>query len=240
MKYAGIVLQVIIGAFAAYLLLCIVSALFVNTKKEYCTNSRYYRFLLNSSTAIGLCILRVKIHVTGREMVPADRRFVLVSNHRSNYDPIVTWRAFAKYDLAFISKASNFNVPMWGRLIRRCGFLSIDRSSPRSSVETINKAAGMINDGIVSIGVYPEGTRSKDCRLLPFHNGVFLIAEKTKAPVVVMALRGTEQIHKRCVFRRTHVYLDVLDVITPEELEGKMTHEIGERVRRDLEDFLEV
>ena len=77
----------------------------------------------------------------------------------------------------------------------------------------------MINDGIVSIGVYPEGTRSKDCRLLPFHNGVFLIAEKTKAPVVVMALRGTEQIHKRCVFRRTHVYLDVLDVITPGELE---------------------
>ena len=129
---------------------------------------------------------------------------------------------------------------MWGRLIRRCGFLSIDRSSPRSSVETLNRAAGMIENGVVSVGIYPEGTRSKTSRLLPFHNGVFLVAEKSKAPIVVIAVRGTEQIHKRCVFRRTHVYIDVLDVIAPEEYEGKMTGEIGARVRRDLEDFLEV
>ena len=240
MKYVLIGLLCIVGAFFAYLLLCIISALFVDPKKEYGTNSRYYRFLLNSSTFIGFCILHVKVHVTGGEKIPTDRRFMLVSNHRSNYDPIVTWKAFPSYDIAFISKASNFGVPMWGRLIRRCGFLSIDRSSPRSSVETLNRAAGMIENGVVSVGIYPEGTRSKTCRLLPFHNGVFLVAEKSKAPIVVIAVRGTEQIHKRCVFRRTHVYIDVLDVIAPEEYEGKMTGEIGARVRRDLEDFLEV
>lgn len=240
MKFVGIVLLCIAGAFLAYLILCNVSALFVDPKKEYGTNSKYYRFLLNSSTALGLFVLRVKIHVTGAEKLPEDRRFILVSNHRSNYDPIVTWRAFAKYDLAFISKASNFKVPMWGRLIRRCGFLSIDRSSPRSSLKTLGRAAEMVKSGVVSIGLYPEGTRSKTCELLPFHNGVFLAAEKAEAPVVVMAVRGTEKIHKRYIRHRTDVYIDILDVIGPEEYRGLRTNEIGERVRRELEDFLEV
>lgn len=237
MKYVGIALLSLLGLFFAYILLLIVSALFVSRKKEYGTNNRYYRFLLNSSTAIGLPILGVKVILTGEEKIPKDKRFLLVSNHRSCYDPIVTWRALAKYDVAFISKASNFKVPVWGQLIKNCAFLPIDRSSPRRSMETLNKAAELIKNDVVSFGIYPEGTRSHTDEMLPFHNGIFVAAEKTKVPIVVMAVRNTDIIHKRVVFRRTKAYLDVIDVITPERYEGLRSSEIGNIVRRDLEDF---
>ena len=238
MKYVGIGLLVIVGLFLAYVLLLIVSACFVNGKKEYGTNSRYYRFLLESSTAVGLCILRVKIHLTGLEKVPKDARFLLVSNHRSNFDPIVTWRAFHGYDIAFVSKSANFKVPVWGRLIRRCGFLSVDRSSARESMKTFNKAAEMVKSGEVSFGIYPEGTRSKNCTLLPFHDGIFTVAHKAECPIVVLAVRGTEQIHKRRVIHRTNVYLDVLDVIPAEKHISMRTGEIGEEVKEMYVNFL--
>ena len=237
MKYVLTVLASVAGIFLLYVLLLAVSAAFVNGKREYGTNSRYYRFLLNSSTNIGLKILRVRVRLTGEEKLP-EGRFLLVSNHRSNYDPIVTWRALAKYDVAFVSKAANFKVPVWGRLIRRCGFLSIDRSSPRSSMETLNKAAEMMKSGEVSFGIYPEGTRSHDCRLLPFHSGIFTAAHKADVPIVVMAVRGTEKIYKQYIRRRTDVYLDVLDVIPPEEHMKMRTGDIGAKVREELESFL--
>jgi len=236
LKYAVIVLLALIGLVLAYILFLVVSALFVNGKKEYGTNSRFYRYLLESSTACGMRLLRVKVHVSGAEMIPQGR-FLLVSNHRSNYDPIVTWHALRGREVAFISKPDNFKVPVFGRFIRRCGFLAIDRSSPRSSVKTLNKAAEMIKNDIVSFGVYPEGTRSKNCELLPFHNGIFAIAQKAGVPIVVLAVRGTEQIHKRFIRHRTDVYLDFIDIIPVSEHKGKRTNDVGERVRGDLENY---
>ena len=93
-----------IGIVALWFLLLYVSGLFIDTSKEYDTNSRYYRFLLNFSTAIGMKVCRIRIKTSGMEKLPQSGRFLLVSNHRSNFDPLITWHIFAKYDLAFISK----------------------------------------------------------------------------------------------------------------------------------------
>jgi len=238
MRYVLIALAVLVGAFAAYCLLIVISSLFVDKKREYGTNSRFYRFLLNSATAIGIHLLRIKVHKSGFENVPSVR-FLVVSNHRSKFDPIVTWYALRKYDIAFISKVENFDVPVFGRVIRKCGFLSIDREHPMNAARTVAKAAEMMKNGIASIGVYPEGTRSKECVLLPFHNGIFSIAKKASAPVVVLAVRGTEKIHRQFIKKRTDVYLDVIRVLDASELEGKRTDDIGQSVRDTFVNFLE-
>ena len=238
LKYVGLALLAALGVILAYVAVLIVSALFVDKNREYGTNSRYYRALLESATAIGFFLLRVKIHAAGLEKLPEGTRFVLASNHRSNYDPLVEWHVLRGRQIAFLSKADNFKVPVFGRLIRRCGFLAIDRSSPRSSMETVCKAAQMIKEDIVSFGLYPEGTRSKECVLLPFHNGIFTLAHKAEVPIVVVALRGTEEIHKRFIRHRTDVYFDLVDVIPAEEHKNMRTNEIGDRVRRGLENIL--
>lgn len=226
----------IVALFLLYVLFMGVCSLLVDPKREYDKDSRFYRALLNFSTAWVLKVLRVRIHVNGIERLPEGEKLLFVCNHRSNYDPIITWYALKPWRLAFISKASNFRIPFFGRIIRKCCFMEIDRENPRNAIRTINKAAGLLERQEVSVGVYPEGTRSRSGELLPFHNGVFKIAQKAQTPIAVLSVTGTEKIHKRTPFRRTDVYLDVLEVLDPDRVKGSKTEIIGATVRQLIEE----
>lgn len=231
MKIAGIVLLIFLCIVVLYIFLLAVSALAVDAKREYRKDSGYYRFLLYLSTAVSMRIVRIHIHATGLEKIPAGGRFVLVSNHRSKFDPIVTWHVLRRYQLAFISKEENFHIPIFGRIIRKCCFMAIDREDPRKALTTINAAAELLKDDEVSIALYPEGTRSRDCKLLPFHNGVFKIAKKAGVPIVVMTVRGTEQVKTNYPWHRTDIYMDICGVISAEDVKAARTNEIGGLVR---------
>lgn len=214
----------------SFILLLLISSLFVNPKGEYTQNSRFYRWLLHTASGAAIKILGIRVHATGMEKVPAHTRFLLVSNHRSNYDPILTWQVFKDYDLAFVSKPENFKIPIFGRIIRKCCFLPIDREDPRKAIVTINKAADYIKADTVSIGIYPEGTRSQEKYMLPFHNGVFKIAKKADVPIVVISVAGTDHIRHR-LFRGVDVWLRVLDVIPAKKVAEAKTAELGDTVR---------
>ena len=225
----------ILGGLLALLILYVlflgVCALLVSPDKTYEKNSPFYRFLLESATAVAIKLLRIRIHVSGMEKIPKDETVLFVSNHRSNFDPLITWNALRPWKIAFVSKPENFKVPFFGRIIRKCCFLPIDRENPRKAIVTINKAAELLKAQEVSVGIYPEGTRSKKCELLPFHNGVFKIAQKAEAPIVVLCITGTQKISKRTPFQHTDVYLDVLDVFPTQGVKETKTEMIGTAVR---------
>jgi 1-acyl-sn-glycerol-3-phosphate acyltransferase len=236
-----IVLYVLGGLFGLALLylafLAVCAYCFVDPKKEYLKNSRFYRRLLYDPTSIALFFARVRIKVTGLEKMP-EGRFVIVSNHRSNFDPIVTWHVLEKYDIAYISKFENFKVPIWGRIIRKCCFLGINRTDAREGLKTIIKAVKLLKEKEVSIGIYPEGTRSKNCRLSEFHAGSFKTAQQAGVPVVVVTVQGTELIHRHFPLKSTTVKLDILDVIPADEVKATKTSELSERVKKIMADNL--
>lgn len=210
-----------------YILVIAVCALLVNPEKEYQKDNRVYRFLLNLTVTVGLKLLRVRVHVSGIGKIPKDTQVLFVSNHRSNFDPIITWYGLKAWKIGFISKPENFKIPFYGRIIRKCCCLPIDRENPRKAIVTVNKASKLLKKQEVSIGVYPEGTRSKTRELLPFHNGVFKIAQKADVPIVILSIVGTERIAKRTPFKPTDVYLDVLEVFPSENTQGIRTETIG-------------
>ena len=224
------VLLVPVGLLLAYVMLIIISSLFVNTKKEYQRESRYFRFLLNSSTWLASKILRIKLHVTGMEKLPKGR-FLMVSNHRSKFDPILSWLVFDKCQIAFISKPENFKVPVYGRIIHRLCFMAIDRENPRNAVKTINRAVDLLNRDVACVAVYPEGTRNFEEGLLPFHNAMFKIAQKANVPVAVVTVRNTYDIQKNYPLHRSHVYVDVVEVLSAEEVKAVKTAALGDKVR---------
>ena len=82
-----------LGSFLAlvvlFLLVVLVSCLFVDPKKLLEKPSGYFRFLLNEFCRIALALGGVHVNVTGLEKVPRKGRFLLVSNHRFAFDPIV-------------------------------------------------------------------------------------------------------------------------------------------------------
>lgn len=220
----------VISVIAVLLLFLTICMLFVSPDKYYEKDSRFYRFLIDLAAAVACWGGRLRLHITGAELLPRDRRILFVGNHVSNYDPIVTWHAFPFAKLSFISKASNFKIPWFGRFIRRCCFMDIDRENPRNAIVTINRAAELLKNQEVSVGVYPEGTRSKSAELLPFHNGVFKIAQKANSDIAVISLTGTQNIHKNYPWRKTDVYVDVLEIISADEIKGVKTDVIGSRV----------
>ena len=225
----------ILGGLLALLLLYVlflgVCALLVLPDKAYEKNNPFYRFLLGSATAMAIKLLRIRIHVSGMEKIPKDTKVLFVSNHRSNFDPLITLHALKKWKIAFVSKPENFKVPFFGRIIRKCCFLPIDRENPRKAIVTINKAAKLLKEQEVSVGIYPEGTRSKTCQLLPFHNGVFKIAQKAEAPIVVLCITGTQKISQKTPFQHTDVHLDVLEVFPAQGVKETKTEMIGTAVR---------
>lgn len=245
MKIFLIILLCVVGAlvlpFLLLFLFLFVCGLFVDTRKQYDRDSRFFRALLDGSTTFILWCLGVRYVVIGTEKFPERGNFLFISNHRSNYDPIVQWTVFKRCKLSFISKKENFRIPMYGRLIHRCCFMPIDRKSPRRAMETVNRAARLLTETENSVGVYPEGKRSKDCRLLPFHAGVLKTAQKAGKPIVVSTIEGTENIFRNIKrFRKTVVTIKILETIDADRVKSLKTSELSEYceslMRKELEE----
>ena len=176
-----------------------------------------------------LTLFGVKIKVTGEDILP-DEPVILVSNHISDFDPMAVL-AVIRRPMIFISKESNFKIPIVGRFIRHTGFLAIDRENPMRAMRTLKRAAEYVKADRVDVGIYPEGTRSKNGELLEFKAGAFLLAKRANAPVVIMTTKGTEGVSKNFMRRRTNVELDFLEVMDVETVNKLSMDEISVYVR---------
>ena len=214
------------------IVICIMSAL-VDDEKPQKTVNRLYMNVLKGSMGIVCAGCRVKVHMTGEEKIP-DGKFLLVGNHTSNFDPLITIWMLRKHDFAFVSKPENLKLPIFGKFMHKCCFLSLDRDNDRAALRTILDAAELIRSDTMCVAIYPEGTRNHGQGLLPFKNGAFKIAQKAKAPIVVLHVKNMEKIAKNAPLKRTDVYMDILDVIPAETVAALKTNELGDMIRERM------
>lgn len=175
-------------------------------KKQYNKPSRFARFLLHNGMNYVNRVCRVKLITVGLDNIPSEP-FLLIGNHKSNFDPMLVAQALANRDIAFVCKKEVMKLPLAGHLMWRNCYLPIDRKDRTQSLTQFNRAAELIASRTTSIGVYPEGTRVNNGELLgEFHHGAFHIAIKTKCPIVIVTMKGTEKIHKNFP-RKSHVQM---------------------------------
>lgn len=226
---------IFLGAFILlqllYLLFFYASSLTVDKSKPLPKQNRICRAGCANVIGIVCAYAGLRTHITGLELLPKDRRFVLVCNHRSGFDPLIVMDRLREYNVSFISKPSNLEIPFAGRIAYGAGFLAIDRENDRKALTTILTAADYLKRDICSIGVYPEGSRTKTGEMLPFHAGSFKIAQRANVPLVVAAIRGSENVRKNLLRRRTDVYLDFLALLPPEKVKSMSTVELSEYSR---------
>lgn len=150
---------------------------------------------VNFGLRIVQLISGVKLEVHGYENIPKDQAVLFVGNHTSFYDIIVTY-PLMKQPTGYIAKKEIKKVPFlsWWMYFVNCIFL--DRKDPRAGLKSVLNAADMIRNGI-SIFLFPEGTRSKDCKLGEFKEGSFKIATKAKCPVIPVGIQGTYNIFEK-------------------------------------------
>ena len=220
-------------------LVLIIACLTIPMDKKYETPSNFYRGLFNLGYW-SICKLgRVRIHASGLEKIPHGTKFMLISNHRSKFDNMIHSIVLHKEPVAFISKPENFNIPIGRHFMVRQLYMSIERGNPRSGIQTIQKASEYIKNDITSIGVFPEGTRSKDETLMDFKPGCFRIAEKTGCPIVIGVTQGTQNIHKNFPWKKTDVYFDIIKLLSSNETAGKKTVELSDYAHDLISSYLE-
>lgn len=231
-----------IGSFVAAMILILLilmfTAIFIKWDPEK-PNKKYskpMRFIMEEFLSFVLFLFGVNVKVTGQELIPTDRRFLMVGNHRSDLDPLIAIAVFKGMDISWIAKEVLFKIPLARKYMYRCNFLSMDRDDVRQSLRVINQAAEYVKSGVVSIGIYPEGTRNKTAEpLLPFKPGALKVAQKAGAPIVVTTMTNTDKILKRFI---TTVRLDIIKVYSAEEVAERKTNDLAEEISTLMKEHL--
>ncbi len=199
----------------------------------------FYRRVIGVYVEALIQLLQVRVTATGLEKTPKDGRFLLVCNHQFLADPGVLLHYFRQSQLAFISKQENRDMFCVGRLMHKILCQTLDRDNDRQALKVILKCIQIIKEDKASIAVFPEGGTNHDDKLHPFRPGVFKIAQKANVPIVVCTLNNTRPIVKNGLkLKPTDVELHLVDVIPAEELKGKTTVEISDRIYKMMLDDL--
>lgn len=180
------------------------------------------------------------VKTEGFEKIPKDGRYVIYSNHKSNFDAICLYAKLRNQRIAFIAKRSLFKMPLIGKHLYGCGFIPIDRDNLRQAVEVIRNGEYYLTNDLMNVGVYPEGTRNKtDEPLLEIKSGSFKIPMRAKCPIVIIITKNCEYIAKRFPFRPTHVYIKVAEVLKYEDYKDMTTNELQEYVTKKMLESIE-
>ncbi|WP_350346875.1 lysophospholipid acyltransferase family protein [Agromyces sp. G08B096] len=135
--------------------------------------------------------------VVGLQHIPKDGPVILASNHLSFIDsiflPLVVDRP-----VVFLAKSEYFTgkgLKGWATrmFFQAAGQLPIDRSGGKASEASLNTGLRVLAEGSI-LGIYPEGTRSPDGRLYRGRTGVARMVLESGAPVVPVAMIGTEHV----------------------------------------------
>ena len=130
-----------------------------------------------------LCFtLGIKSKLVGKENLPSEP-CLIVGNHRSFFDVITLFPHMHGIRIGFVGKKEFGKVFTFKLWLLYCGCFLLDRDDPRAGLRTINDAINALSGG-ANIVIYPEGTRNHNDELLPFHEGSFRIAEKSRCPIV--------------------------------------------------------
>jgi 1-acyl-sn-glycerol-3-phosphate acyltransferase len=134
----------------------------------------------------------VDLRVQGLEHALPGESFVIMSNHQSLYDVPVIFQSLHRR-IRMVAKQELFQVPIWGRAMRRAGFIALDRQSRDKSRQELLASADVLHAG-TSIWIAPEGTRSIDGALGEFRKGGFHLALQSGCRILPVSISGTRAV----------------------------------------------
>jgi 1-acyl-sn-glycerol-3-phosphate acyltransferase len=130
-----------------------------------------------------------RIRIDGRW--PAARgAYVVVANHQSFLDIFVL--SNLPHEMKWVAKRELFKIPWVGWTFYMSGDIPIDRGNADSAATVLARARRYLDRGM-SVMIFPEGTRSRDGKLLPFKAGAFKLAADAGVPLLPIAVSGTAQ-----------------------------------------------
>lgn len=187
------------------------------------------------------CLLKscgvTNIIIHGREKLGNIHSAIFMANHISYLDPLVMASLSEKAPIRFFAKHTLARVPLFGQALWATGQIFINRNDSDKAFRNIEKAINKIKNSDKYFFIFPEGKRSTTDKLLPFKIGGFVMAMKTKIPILPVAIAGTREIlPSGCLFRKKGpIVLVVGDPIPTNSYNYKRQNELIAVVREQVD-----
>jgi len=172
-----------------------------------------------------------RVEVVGRDLIDDDGVYVLVANHQSMVDIFVLFRLFKHFK--WVSKASNFRIPLIGWNMYLNGYIPVQRGYRQSVVTMLDRCAQVLREGS-SIMMFPEGTRSETGEMRPFKTGAFELALRCQCPIVPILVDGTHRALPKAglAIEPAQIRVRVLEPISCEAFDTDDPAVLADRVQR--------
>ena len=171
-------------------------------------------FQIATIANFGFWMAGVRCHVSGdveevRRRAKEGEGFCFVANHTSLLDVLLILGKL-RVNMGFVAKIELLFIPALNVLIAMIHSVFINRRQLKKSVAAIRKATKRISKGY-SMGIFPEGTRSKTGEIGLFKHGSFRMATESGAYVVPLTIKGVRQSFedRKHIFQVRDAYLNV-------------------------------
>jgi 1-acyl-sn-glycerol-3-phosphate acyltransferase len=159
---------------------------------------------------------------------------IFIMNHQSMVDIPCVFTALPA-NIRFVAKHTLKYFPFLGWYMWATGMIFINRSNRREAVASLALAGERIRAG-ANILAFPEGTRSRDGRVLPFKKGPFALAVEAQVSIIPVAIHGTHKVLPRggLKYRPNEVRLKVGKPIPTAGLKAAQRDALIHEVRQAL------
>ncbi len=182
-----------------------------------------------------LALAGVRVTVRGGENLSGDNPKIFLSNHQGAFD-IPVLQGYIPRQFRWVAKKSLFTIPVVGWTMTLAGYIGIERENSKKALKSLLLAAQKIKSG-TSVLVFPEGTRSTTGTLLPFKKGAFLLARKSGADIVPLAVEGTKNIMKKGSLMMAPART-TLSIGKPFSTKGKSDEELMAQTLKEIQELL--
>jgi 1-acyl-sn-glycerol-3-phosphate acyltransferase len=130
--------------------------------------------------------------VTGLEHIPASGGAIVASNHVSFLDPLLLPLVVPRRRVMFLTKVKYIDKPFLHWFLRGAGVIPVATDEPSAAGGAVSSGVQAVRQGRL-VGIFPEGTRSRDGKLHRGKTGVARIAIAAGVPVIPVGIVGTER-----------------------------------------------
>jgi 1-acyl-sn-glycerol-3-phosphate acyltransferase len=174
----------------------------------------------------------IRIRVEGTENIPQGTPCVIMGNHRSYLDIPAIVLGLRNLTVLFVAKRELTRIPFFGWALGASHHIKVDRGDREQAIRALQEGLERLGSGI-GLVVFPEGTRSRTARLLPFKKGGFYVAVDGTFPILPVSIRNSGHLlgKMQLLVRSGIVSVTVHPPVSTRELSRRDIPELTARVR---------